>query len=69
MDLCLGHTSVILLDKLLCIFGGRGQRNRLNDLHVLDLTNMKWLKVNRVDDSSGPEARSIHTLTAICPNK
>ncbi len=67
--LYVGHAGAILLESLLVTFGGCGARGRLGDLHVLDLDGLAWLRVCAPEDHAWPEARSLHSLTAIGHSK
>jgi len=62
--------SVSVVGNTAYVFGGRHQDNRLNDLHCLDLVNMKWsLMVADTDASDVPVGRSWQTMTPIHTGK
>ena len=62
--------SVSVVGNTAYVFGGRHQDNRLNDLHCLDLVNMKWsLMVADTDAVDVPVGRSWQTMTPIHTGK
>eukprot|EP00940_MAST-03C_sp_MAST-3C-sp2_P002569 g2569.t1 len=65
-----GHTSVLVADRYLYVFGGFGGggfgRRELNDLHVLDLHDLDSLEWKRVVTKGvPPEPRSGHAACAV----
>ncbi|ERN03111.1 rab9 effector protein with kelch motifs [Amborella trichopoda] len=59
------HTATIVNDDKLVIFGGsgEGEGNYLNDVHILDLKNMRWISPEVKGDLPAP--RDSHTAVAI----
>ena len=54
------HASVIHADQLFIHGGRKGPSSPLDDLHQLDLTQMKWIKIDASGDLPSPRWR--HTL-------
>lgn len=59
------HTATLVGDDKMVIFGGsgEGEANYLNDLHVLDLKNMRWTSPDVRGDV--PVPRDSHSALAI----
>ncbi|CAN6467941.1 unnamed protein product [Victoria cruziana] len=59
------HTATVLGDDRLVIFGGsgEGEGNYLNDVHILDLKNSKW--ISPVVNGELPAPRDSHTAVAV----
>ncbi|XP_031496719.1 uncharacterized protein LOC116261916 isoform X2 [Nymphaea colorata] len=59
------HTTTVIGDDKLLIFGGSGEGdgNYLNDVHILDLKNMKW--ISPVVNGEVPAPRDSHTAVAV----
>ncbi|XP_077239930.1 uncharacterized protein LOC143880838 isoform X2 [Tasmannia lanceolata] len=59
------HSATVISDDKLVIFGGsgEGEANYLNDIHILDLTTMKWTSPDVKGDLPAPS--DSHTAVAI----
>lgn len=56
------HSSDIIQDKLY-VFGGWNGSQALNDLHILDLKEMRWLSPDIKGDL--PKSRNNHTTAVV----
>ena len=64
------HTSVISGTDVYLFGGGIGEKECLNDLHRLDMLEMKFSLVHppsEVEDDHQPKGRCYHTMTLISP--
>ncbi|XP_015930466.1 kelch domain-containing protein 2 [Parasteatoda tepidariorum] len=57
------HAATVMKDKVY-VFGGRHDAHRLNDLHCLDMTTMRWSGELSIKGPV-PQGRSWHSLTAL----
>eukprot|EP01080_Neovahlkampfia_damariscottae_P004605 gene4605-7987_t len=62
-DMRLGHTTTLLPDKNLFIFGGFDGTNTLNDSLIYDITKKEWIKLKT--EGNPPNPRAGHTSTLI----
>ena len=58
------QSSMVMHANRLIIFGGYDGQNRLNDLHVLDLSMYKWHQP-RSAEQGAPHARCGHTSVIV----
>ena len=62
-DMRLGHTTTLIEDKKLLIFGGFDGTNTLNDTFIYDIKKKEWKKIKI--EGKPPNPRAGHTSTLI----
>lgn len=62
-----GHTSNVIDETKILVFGGGNDRGPMNDIHILDTETMTWKKVEVL--GTPPTKRVGHTTNSIFPNQ
>jgi len=62
-----GHTTVLLLNSLLALYGGSNQEVPVffSDVHILDIARSRWIQPVAVSTSNQPVGRDGHSMVAI----